>query len=269
MGGVYLCHDRDMAGRRSVIKILSTLIERTSLTPDITTELGLSQLVNHPNVLSGREFFRDNDFIAYSMDYIENGSLAEILDGKPLETPLALDFLSQICSGVAAIHSAGILHRDIKPDNVLLTPSGQVKISDFGVAVRSSGSHCSPEESLSGTLNYLPPEYLVWGKFDTRSDIYSIGVLAYEMVTGKLPFDGLSMMDTLVQRVKFDPVPPSRINNRISPQLSNLILSSMHREPHRRPTSAHLLRDMLTEIRVREPKLLPSAQSPSDGTVAA
>lgn len=251
IGAVYLCTDQELGNCKTVIKVVSAIAQRNPLAPKLARELGLSRLVNHPNVLSGSEFFRDEDLIAYSMDYIESGSLADLMHKQSTSLDLALDALDQLCAGLARIHAAGIFHRDLKPDNILVTPTGQLKISDFGVALRASSECANIDQSLSGTLNYLAPEYLINGHYDARSDIYSVGVIAYELLTGRLPFVGDSLMETLMQRVKFDPLAPHQLNSAIPTQLSALVLATMHRDPEVRPADAGLLRDLFGRIRGR------------------
>ena len=235
-GGVYLVRDIRNACCPVAIKILSSQADYDdSMSSSLLRELSISRQINHPNVLRGSEFFRDDQFAAFTMEYIEGGSLADHLESRqPFRLEAAIRILSQLCDGLSAIHSAGIVHRDLKPDNILLTPSRVVKIADFGISANGDTSDVSTRDSISGSLNYLSPEYVATGEYDVRSDIYAIGVIAYELATGQLPFAGKSLIDTLLHRVRFDPPPPHTFAAHVPRPLSHAILKAMDRSPGRR-----------------------------------
>jgi len=242
MGGIYLCFDRELGGRLTVIKVISRIAEQLNGV-DLKRELGFSRAIHHPNVLSGHEFFRDDEFVAFTMDYAEGGSLRERLDQGPISVGDSLRILSQLAAGLEAVHAHGFLHRDLKPENILISHRSVAKIADFGIAITNG----EPREGscgsrISGTMNYLSPEYLVDGRYEARSDIYSLGVLGYEMLSGRMPFVGNSLIETLRLRVRFDPTPLHHLDPSIPSYVSELILSTMSRQINRRPASAGVLR---------------------------
>lgn len=235
-GGVYLVTDTANDCKLAAIKILSADSDiDDSMNSSLLRELKISRRINHPNVLQGEEFFRDETFAAFTMQFIEGGSLADRLEKRnPFRLPAAIRILSQICDGLHAIHEAGIVHRDLKPDNILLTRTEIVKIADFGISAADSTTNRSAQDSISGSLNYLSPEYVMSGEYDVRSDIYAIGVIAYELTTGQQPFAGKSLLDTLMQRVRFDPPAPHMFSAHVPRPLSHAILKAMDRNPTRR-----------------------------------
>src|SRR5262249_1639445 len=154
----------------------------------------------------------DGDLVAYTMEYADGGDLAARLNETPkLTLKEIFRILSEICGGVQAIHDAGLVHRNLRTENVLLSQDGSVKISDFGIALPASGPKLVEHGGVVGTIDYVSPEYLMHSQYDWRSDIYSIGVIAYEMLTGNTPFKGDSIYAIMVKRLKSDPVPPSTI----------------------------------------------------------
>ncbi len=243
--GVYLVEDRFRRNRRLAIKIASAQgPEELSMGVQLFRELRLSRGVSHVNVLQGEEFFRDDDFVAFTMEFMEGGSLADKLERRePFRMASCLKILSEVCDGLQAIHEAGLIHRDLKPENILLSRTNAVKIADFGISAANCGTQRDPNDSITGSLNYLAPEYVARGEYDVRSDIYAIGVIAYELATGKLPFGGKSLLETLTQRVRFDPTPPHSFSTHVPRPLSHAIMRAMDRNPERRFQSLNELRE--------------------------
>jgi serine/threonine protein kinase len=143
-----------------------------------------------------------------------------------------------MCAGVQAIHDAGIVHRDLKPENILLTPEDTIKITDFGIARTDTGPRLTEHGGVLGTIDYVSPEYMIDSKVDWRSDLYAIGVMAYEMITGDLPFRGESVYATMTKRLKSDPPPPSSHISACPPALDAVVLRAMRRDPTSRYQSA-------------------------------
>jgi serine/threonine protein kinase len=251
-GGVYLCADTAKAGKLLMLKILSRhCLNQEEATARLLREMNLSRWVKHQNVVRAEEFFADDDFAAFTMEFVPGGSLAERFVAResfPLQRVLRI--LNQLCGGLQAIHEAHILHRDIKPENVLLSFSDDVKIIDFGVSIVGNLTNADASAGLSGSLNYLSPEYLMDGGFDQRSDIYSLGVVAYELATGRLPFIGANMLEALTQRVRHEAPAPHLLNPRIPRPLSFAIIKAMRRDPSRRFQSVAELREALGFMRL-------------------
>lgn len=247
IGGVYLSSRKENPLDFVAIKVLSTKAKSdVDLSDGFLREVNLAYRVNHPNVVSSKEFYRDEDYTAFTMEYLGGGSLATLLEeGKPVSLEMAVDILVQLARGLKAIHEAKIIHRDIKPENILIAANGTVKIADFGISVSSGEIDPSIQEELSGTMNYLSPEYVEKGQVDIRSDIYAVGIIAYQLLTQKLPFQGKSLFDTLRLRVKFDPTPPHAIRKDVPRALSQIVLKAMARNPLARcQTIDELLREL-------------------------
>ena len=168
------------------------------------------------------------------MEYVGGGDLADKLEDGALPINDAVQILAQICGGVQVIHLAGIIHRDLKPENILLTQDGDVKITDFGIARLGRTSKLTEHGGVVGTIDYVSPEYLEEGHVDARSDIYALGVLAYEMIVGHSPFRGDSVIATMTMRLRSDPAAPDTLREDCPKELSDIILRALQRDPKNR-----------------------------------
>lgn len=236
MGLVYACRHRELQGQMVAAKVLFPEVAQDRVaSARFRNEILASYGVSHPNVVRAYEYLRDGDLVAYTMEFVGGGDLAERL-GHPERMPIAeiIRILSQMAAGVQAIHDAGIVHRDLKPENILLTSEGNVKIADFGIARNRHGPKLTEHGGVVGTIDYVAPEYMLRSQVDWRSDIYAIGILAYEMVTGESPFRGDSVYATMTKRLKTDPEPPSKLRTECPPGLDAIILRAMQREPESR-----------------------------------
>lgn len=240
MGLVYACRHKDL-GHLVAIKVLFPEVAQDRVAAQrFRNEIIASYDVSHPNVVRAYEYIRDGDLAAYSMEYVSGGDLAKRLANPQNPIPISevIQILSQMCSGVQAIHDAGIVHRDLKPENILLTKDGSVKIADFGIARTGQGERLTEHGGVVGTIDYVSPEYMLNSQVDWRSDIYAIGILAYEMITGKSPFVGDSVYATMTKRLKSDPVPPSNLRSDCPAALDAIVLKAMARNPEVRYQSA-------------------------------
>ncbi|MCB0346508.1 MAG: serine/threonine protein kinase [Bdellovibrionales bacterium] len=236
MGMVYACRHRELSGHLVAMKVLFAEVARDEVAAQrFRNEIVASYGVSHPNVVRAYEYFRDGDLIAFTMEYIGGGDLADRIGlDEPIEVSEIVRMLMQMCSGVQAIHDAGIIHRDLKPENILLTANGDIKITDFGIARTGTGPKLTEHGGVVGTIDYVSPEYLERGQVDARSDIYALGVLAYEMVTGEAPFKGKSVIETMTMRLRSDPEPPSTLRSDCPPELDQIVLRAMARDPEER-----------------------------------
>lgn len=236
MGLVYACRHRELQGQMVAVKVLFPEVAQDKIaSARFRNEILASYGVSHPNVVRAYEYLRDGDLVAYTMEFVGGGDLAERLSSTE-RMPIAeiIRVLSQMAAGVQAIHDAGIVHRDLKPENILLTNEANVKIADFGIARNRHGPKLTEHGGVVGTIDYVAPEYMLRSQVDWRSDIYAIGILAYEMVTGESPFRGDSVYATMTKRLKTDPEPPSKLRPECPPQLDAIILKAMQREPENR-----------------------------------
>ncbi len=247
MGMVYACKNKDLSGHLVAMKVLFSEVARDAVAAArFRNEIVASYGVNHPNVTRAYEYFRDGDIIAYTMEYVGGGDMADRIGGdQQMPIPDIIRMLRQMCSGVQAIHDADITHRDLKPENILITATGDIKITDFGIAKTGTGPKLTEHGGVVGTIDYVSPEYLERGTVDARSDIYALGVMAYEMVTGESPFKGKSVIETMTMRLRSDPAAPHKLRADCSPALGGIILKAMARDVNSRyQTAAEMLRDL-------------------------
>jgi TolB-like protein/Flp pilus assembly protein TadD len=213
--------------------------------------LTLSKL-NHPNIATVFDFDTQGGTDFLVTEYIPGTTLDAKLTAGPLAEKEVLRLGTQLADGLDAAHRQGVVHRDIKPGNLRLTADGVLKILDFGLAkgtlpVSASAVTTSPTQSpeITGTIPYMAPEQLRGGRPDTRSDVYSAGVVLYEMVTGRRPFRE-TFLSRLVEAILHQPsVPPSKINAAVSPELERIILKCLQKEPNNRYQSAAELEEDL------------------------
>jgi serine/threonine-protein kinase len=157
---------------------------------------------NHPNVVQMYEYFDLGALQAFAMEFVEGGTLLEVMSEGALPVDVALSFMKQIALGLGALHRAGTYHRDLKPENVLVSSEGLAKLTDFGIARVRGGGVVDCQGMLAGTPKYVSPEYVESGDSDHRGDIYALGVIAYEMIAGQLPFRSLTNTSLLKERLE-------------------------------------------------------------------
>ncbi|MGE6758519.1 protein kinase domain-containing protein [Corallococcus interemptor] len=253
MGEVYLGEQVSL-GRKVAIKVLHhDLHAQAGMAERFKREARLLSAVEHPAVVRIVDFGQSGDAACLVMEFVEGQSLYDALQGGPLLAPRALALLQQLAEGLAAIHDKGIIHRDLKPENVLISPSArgeQARLLDFGIArlvEPEAGSALSQVGVVLGTPEYLSPEQAVGAKVDTRSDLYSFGVLAYRVLSGRLPFDGPTPRHFLSQHASHAPLPLDRA----APQLSRyvgllaLVMRLLDKDPAKRLQTAKELADAL------------------------
>lgn len=235
MGLVYACRNR-VLGQIVAVKVLFPEVASDKVaSARFKNEILASYEVSHPNVVRAYEYITERDLVAYTMEYVGGGDLASKL-GAEERMPIheIVRMLGQMAAGCQAIHDAGIVHRDLKPENILLTSEGNVKIADFGIARNRHGPNLTEHGGVVGTIDYVAPEYMLKSQVDWRSDIYALGILAYEMVTGESPFRGDCVYATMTKRLKTDPEPPSKLRPECPRELDRVILKAMQREPEKR-----------------------------------
>ena len=213
-------------------------------------ELRYARKVTHENVIRIFDVIGLGRSYAISMEYCAGHSLAEELkEGTPLPMKRAIKILWDVCRGVGAAHLVNVVHRDLKPQNILISDSGVVKIVDFGVAAVTSdmGTRLTRVGTLLGTPTYMAPEQVRSRTIDARTDIYSLGVIMYEVFTGRAPYVGEDMA-VLFQHVEGKPVPPRDLNPDLPPALEAIILKAMAVDPEQRFQTAEAVRKSLLEF---------------------
>lgn len=241
MGIVYLGRDPKI-NRPVAIKCLRpNLIEEQAKAKERFQQeiLALGRLI-HPGIVTifdaGEDPETGREFIV--MEYIEGVSLAELLKkNEPLSPDQVRSIGVQICHALDFAHSKGVIHRDIKPGNILLSPSlSRAKVTDFGIARIDKGNH-APTDRLLGTPQYMSPEQCNGGRLDGRSDLFAVGALLYELLTRRKPFPGENMTAVIHQVLTQNPIPPAEISSEIPQQLSDVVMKAIEKAPHRRFSS--------------------------------
>lgn len=240
MGMVYACRHRELQGQMVAAKVLFHEVAADKVAAArFKNEVLASYGVSHPNVVRAYEYITDGDLVAYTMEFVGGGDLADRMSRSELMGIAEfIKLLSQMTAGVQAIHDAGIVHRDLKPENILLTNEGNIKIADFGIARNRNGPKLTEHGGVVGTIEYVAPEYMLRSQVDWRSDIYALGILAFEMLTGEPPFKGDSPYESISKRLQVDPEPPSKLRKECSPEIDSIILKALQRDPEARYQSA-------------------------------
>ncbi len=208
--------------------------------------------LSHPNVVSVFDQGDDDGALFLAMEYVPGHTLRDLVRAEaPLSPARALALLDPVLAALAAAHQAGIVHRDVKPENVLIADDGRVKVADFGLAraVSAETQHTATGAVLIGTVSYLSPELVVEGRSDARSDVYAVGVLLYEMLTGHKPHEGDSPITVAWKHVHEDVPPPSRDVSGIPPYVDALVARATARDPQLRPADARVLQHQVRRVR--------------------
>jgi eukaryotic-like serine/threonine-protein kinase len=188
--------------------------------------------LNHPNIVTIYDVGRVNDVVFMAMEFIEGVELRSLFaEGRPLPVTQAISIAAQVAEGLGYAHDHGIVHRDIKPANIMVMPSGPVKITDFGIArMRASSHELTQTGMMLGSPKYMSPEQVIGKRADHRSDIFSLGVILYEMLCGATPFNGENVTALMYQIVNFAPPAPSTVNSAV-PELLDYIVAKMLAKP--------------------------------------
>lgn len=202
-------------------------------------------MLSHPNIVSVYDVSRSGDIDYIVMELIEGITLKQYMDKKgEINWRESLHFSMQICKALEHAHSRGIVHRDIKPHNIMLLKDGSVKVADFGIARIVSSQSTLTREAL-GSVHYISPEQAKGGRVDNRADLYSLGVVMYQMLTGRPPYDGETPVAVAIQHINGNLLPPMQLNSAIPKGIEQIVMKSMEVELDKRYNSAtEMLRDM-------------------------
>ncbi|HEV2951473.1 MAG TPA: Stk1 family PASTA domain-containing Ser/Thr kinase [Actinomycetota bacterium] len=238
MANVYLAEDEDL-GRRVAIKILNErYASDDSFNERFRREAKSAAGLSHPNIVSIYDRGEAEDIPYIAMEVIEGRSLKElIMTAGPLPIPQAVEHAKQILSALRFAHRNGIIHRDIKPHNILLGAEDRLKVTDFGIA-RAGASQMTEVGSIMGTAQYLSPEQARGAPVTAASDLYSVGIVLYEMLTGKTPFTGDTPIEIAMKHLNEPPRPPSELRSEITPELDQIVLRALAKDANERYQSA-------------------------------
>ncbi|MGI9557760.1 MAG: protein kinase domain-containing protein, partial [Solirubrobacterales bacterium] len=236
MADVWLAEDLQL-GRRVALKVLQPrFAQDEEFIERFRREASAAAGLQHPNVVGvfDRGEFDGTYYIA--MEYVDGEPLQEVIV-RGVEIPWAIQVTRQILAAAQFAHERGIVHRDIKPLNVLMDPDGRARVTDFDIA-RAGGSEITQTGSVMGTAQYISPEQAQGFEVTAATDVYSIGIVLYEMLTGRVPFDGDSAVSVAMRQVSEPPTPPSHLNPNVSPALEAVVMTALAKEPYQRYATA-------------------------------
>jgi hypothetical protein len=250
MARVYLAHDRRL-NRDVAAKILDpTLASDPLFVERFRREAQAAAALNHPNVVAIYDTGTTDDSYFIVMEYVPGPNLKEaIRERGALPEAEALTIGAQVAAALGAAHSRGLIHRDIKPHNVLLHPDGAAKVTDFGIARAAGASQLTSTQTVMGTAHYLSPEQALHQPLDGRSDLYSLGIVLYEALTGQVPFSGDSLVAVAMMQVHEPPPPLRTIRPEIAPATEAVVMKALAKDPAQRYQSAAEMRAALLRAR--------------------
>ncbi len=237
MGEVYGADDLKL-GQRVALKFLpADRLESNSWRDQFYAEVRMARQVSHPNVCRVYDVGESGGLLFLSMEFVDGEDLASLLRriGR-LPDDKAVEIAQQLCSGLAAAHRSGVLHRDLKPSNVMIDGKGRARITDFGLAI--AASEASQQTGPAGTPGYLAPESFNGGAPSVQSDVYALGLVLYELFTGKRAFDAANLAELHRKQSETNPTPPSNVVKNFDPAVEKAILRCLERDPSQRPRSA-------------------------------
>ncbi len=266
-------------GMGKVYKVRNTISDRFEamkvLLPDLAgdpdladrflREIKVQASLSHPNIASLYTAMRYENQLLMLMEFVEGSSIESLIANGPLPISQAIAYTVQVLDALSYAHSKGVVHRDIKPANMMVTPTGEVKLMDFGIARMKADKRLTQTGRTLGSLYYMSPEQIRGEKeLDARSDIYSLGIALYEVVTGKRPFEADSDFSIMAAHLNAPPTPPVEIDPRLPPQFSEIVLMALAKDPAGRFQSAAAFRAALLTIGNRMDATAVASPQPAD-----
>jgi serine/threonine-protein kinase len=249
MGRVYKVRNT-ISDRIEAMKILlPDLAGREELAARFLREIKLLASLNHPNIAQLRTAFANDNQLVMIMEYVAGVSMSIHLSGGPIAVTDAINYIDQVLNALSYAHQHNVIHRDIKPGNMMLTPQGVVKVMDFGIARSDTDLTLTLAGTSLGTVNYMSPEQVKGEPTDARSDLYSVGICLYEMVTGKKPFTAGSDYSIMTAQVNEAARPPIELQPELPAALNQIILMAIAKDPSLRFQTATAFRNALSTVR--------------------
>ncbi len=232
------------------LKVFTVVIDDPDLIRRFKQEMSVARQLSHPNIVRLHDIGMHRGFRFLTMELLSGTDLAGTLAKARPSLVKAMDYLTQACNGLQLAHERGIVHRDVKPENFFVTEKGVLKVMDFGIAKSSQAQKRTQQGFIAGTPPYMSPEQISgFADVTHLADLYSLGIVAYEMFTGELPFMHEEMMPLLMMHLTQTPTPPSERNPKIPPALNDLVLRLLEKDPKMRLQSCRELSDELQRIR--------------------
>ncbi|MBO5183297.1 MAG: Stk1 family PASTA domain-containing Ser/Thr kinase [Bacilli bacterium] len=247
MANVYLAYDTILERNVAVKVLRGDLADDDKFVRRFQREALSASSLSHPNIVEMYDVGEDNGNFYIVMEYIDGKTLKQLIKRRGhLTVTEAIDIMLQLTDGLIAAHDSYIIHRDIKPQNIMILEDGMVKITDFGIAMAINAADLTQTNSVMGSVHYLPPEQAAGKGSTIKSDIYSLGILFYEMLAGTMPFRGETAVEIALKHIK-DPMPSIRkINSKVPQSVENIILKATAKNPKNRYNNARELHDDLT-----------------------
>jgi serine/threonine protein kinase len=217
--------------RIEAMKVLLSVQSGEEVAERFLREIRVLASLNHPNIAALHTAFRHSGEMIMIMEFVEGVTLRGKLGSGSILMSQSLDYMRQVLSGLSFAHAKGIVHRDIKPSNIMVTAHERIKLLDFGLAFQGLGSDITRTGLILGSLHYMSPEQVMGERVDHRSDIYSVGVTLYQLLTGRAPIDGSSEFAIASGHLKETPPDPATINPNIPSKLSAIVMKSMAKSP--------------------------------------
>lgn len=273
MGVVYRAEDPAL-GRAVAIKTITltgTEDERAHFEARFLQEARAAGGIGHPAIVTIYDVGREGDVAFMAMELLDGRELRDLIRGGSLAPSEAVEIAARVAEALAAAHERGVVHRDVKPGNIMVLADGRVKIMDFGIARLRDPDVKTATGMLLGSPRYMSPEQVSGEHFDHRADIFSLGVVLYEMLTGVTPFSGEDISQLMFQVVNGSFVPPSHVNRALPPVLDYIIARALKKRPDERYGSAEELaadlREAIPEVLAAEEAVRSRAEAPGGDTV--
>jgi eukaryotic-like serine/threonine-protein kinase len=275
MGVVYRAEDPAL-GRTVAIKtitLVGTEEERAHFEARFLQEARAAGGVGHPSIITIYDVGREGDVAFMAMELLEGRELRDLIRGGSLAPSEAVEIAARVAEALAAAHERGVIHRDVKPGNIMVLTDGRVKIMDFGIARLRDPDVKTATGMMLGSPRYMSPEQVAGDSFDHRADIFSLGVVLYEMLTGITPFSGDDITQLMFQVVNASAVPPSHVNRSLPPVLDYILARALKKKPDERYGSAAEfaadLRDAIPDVLEAEAAVRARAEAAGSDTVPA
>jgi len=272
IGKVYKVR-HSISHRMEALKLLRPdQLEHPEMADRFVKEIRVLASLSHPNIAALHTAFRHGDVLLMTMEYVEGQTLSHKLRLNTVDMWSGLNYISQVLRALMYAHERGVVHRDIKPSNIMITAEEKAILLDFGLAVSELDAERSRSGSIVGSLHYMSPEQVRGQHVDARSDLYSLGITLYEILTGQLPIKGNSQYEIMDGHLRQHPVPPRELNPSIPADLAGLVMYAMQKDPSVRIPSAQDFLRGIESLQLEKTIAIPASaagHAPNSPTMAA